>query len=236
MGTEISSWQMEVTRLMLTSLARIVRTVCLLDKVGSSATTWMRTSGLEKTHPFQGLCRNLQVPVVEITPGKYFEIVVWQESFGDKVRRTHNEPTRLTADTPIQDMVSWTSDRPPFAPQWSFAALDGSHDTARVVRYLLSTYYEQSRKVRDRGEGYIEMLRILSEYTETQVAPALLTNVLHACQDNGMNYVAVGSTEKNPTEIAKLHTRFRFRTTDKSIIWVAKVAPNPSTKNHNLRS
>lgn len=234
-GTEILSWQVEVAHLMLTGLARTAQIVCLLDKVGSSATTWMRTFGFEKAHSFQELRRNLQVPVVEVTPGKYLEIVAWQESFDDKVRRAHNELMRLTTDTPAQDMVSWTSNRPFFAPQWSFIALDKSHDIAQVAGYLLSACYRQDWEARGWKEGYIEMLGVLPEYAETQVAPALLTNALRAYQDDGMDYAAVGLAEENPTEIAKLYTEFGFETTGESTIWVAEVAPNPSAKNHNLR-
>lgn len=233
-GTEILSWQIETARLMLSGLTRPAQIVCLLDKIGSSDTTWMRTFGFEKAHSFQELRRDLQAPLAEVVPGKYLEVVTWQESFDDKVRRAHNELMRLTSDAPAQDREAWTSNRPFFAPQWSFVALDKSRDVAQVAGYLLSACYQQDWEARGWKEGYIEMLGVLPEYAETQVAPALLANALRAYQSDGMDYAAVGLAAENPTEIAKLYTEFGFETTGESAIWVAEVNPIPSAKNRNL--
>lgn len=90
-----------MTYLVLTGLARTIQIVCLLDRVDSSTTTWMQTSGFGRVHSLQELHRNLQTPVIEVTPREYLEITAWQESFDDKIRRTRNELVRLATDIPV---------------------------------------------------------------------------------------------------------------------------------------
>lgn len=222
-GTAILKWQIDVAHRMLKNKSRPAQIVCLVDQVGSSVTGWMNTFGFEKTHSFQELRRKLREPVVLISPGAYLEVIPWQSNLDDKVRRAHNELMRLTAGCPAQNMESWTTNRPFFAPQWSFIVLDKSSDVAKVAGYILSACYQQDWEARGWKEGYIEMLGVLPEYSGTQVPSALITHALAAYQRDGMDCGAIGLADENPTEVSKLYKSFGFKVTGESTIWMADV-------------
>ncbi|MCI6585333.1 MAG: N-acetyltransferase [Mobiluncus sp.] len=227
-GTEIFQWEVATARKMLADKPRPAQIVCFVDRSSSNISGWMYTFGFEKKHSFLELRRDLNEPIPEIEPGQYLKIVPWSETFDDRVRRAHNELMELTSGSPAQDMESWTSNRPFFAPEWSFIALDKSSDVAEVAGYLLSARYEQDWEALGWKEGYTEILGVLPDYAESKVAQALLSRTLNTYRDSGMAFAAVGLAEENPTEVAKLYTSFGYQATGGSTMWVVDLKDKPT--------
>lgn len=230
-GANIFQWEVSTARQMLEDKPRPAQIVCFLDKTAGNITGRMYTYGFEKAHSFLELRRDLTEPVEVHQPGQYLEIQPWNENLDDHIRRAHNELMSITSGAPAQDTKSWKENRQFFAPEWSFVALDKSSDVAEVAGYLLSARYEQDWEALGWKEGYTEMLGVLPDYAETQVAEALLTSAITAYRDAGMRYAAVGLAEENPTDVAKLYTRFGYSVTGGSTMWVVDMKDEPDAPN-----
>ncbi|EFU80026.1 hypothetical protein HMPREF0388_1257 [Mobiluncus curtisii ATCC 51333] len=222
-GSIIFQWEVQTAHTMLTDKPRPAQIVCFVDQAASGAEPQLRASGFIPAHTYLELRRDLAAPGELVAPGQYLEIIPWSPDFDDHVRRAHNELMALAAGAPAQDMQTWQSSRPFFAPQWSFIALDKSSDVAEIAGYLLSARYEQDWEAMGFTQGYTEILGVLPDYAETQVAAALLSHAIASYQESGMQYAAVGLDQENPTDVAQLYTDFGYEVTGGSTEWVVNL-------------
>lgn len=222
-GSIIFQWEVQTAHAMLADKPRPAQIVCFVDRAASDAAHQLQENGFQPAHTYLELRRDLATPGELVAPGQYLEIVPWSPDFDDHVRRAHNELMALAAGAPAQDLQTWQSNRHFFAPQWSFIALDKSSDVAEVAGYLLSARYEQDWEAMGFTQGYTEILGVLPDYAETQVAAALLSHAIVAYQESGMQFAAVGLDQENPTEVAKLYTDFGYEVTGGSTEWVVNL-------------
>ena len=222
-GSAIFEWEVATAKEMLQGRGEYAQIVCFVDQSGANLSDWMRTFGFEKTQSFLELRRDLKEAVEVVEPGQYLQVIQWSPELDDQVRRAHNRLIELTVGAPAQDAQAWQENRTFFAPQWSFVALDRSTDRAEVAGYLLSARFEADWEALGWSEGYTEMLGILPQYADTDVAHALLSRAIAAYQTDGMDYATVGLAEANPTDVASLYEEFGYRETGASTMWVMDV-------------
>lgn len=238
-GRQILVWEVATARQLLADCDKPAQIVCFQDRGSSVSPSRMYELGFRKSHSYIEMRRDLNQPVEVVSPGQYLEIVPFSEALDDRVRRAHNTLISMTTGAPAQDMESWTANRAFFAPEWSFIALDKSSDVAQVAGYLLSARYEQDWEALGWTEGYTELVGVLPEYVDTDVAEALVTSAVAAYRESGMQRCAVSLSQDNRTEVIELYTRLGYAVTGGSTVWVIDVISaslHNEVANENRRS
>lgn len=225
-GRAVLEWEITVAGMIAGQIGKDCEIVSYTDNNSSSLEGFMASVGFTKDHVYTELRRPLQQIPELVEPGPYLSIVPWQADYDDQVRRAHNELMSFISGEPPMDATTWENSRENFAPQWSFVALDKSSDRSQVAGYLLSASYDQDWHERGWKEGYTEILGVLPQWSQTQVAKALLTSALAAYYADSMQYAAVGLDAKNNTAAQELYEQMGYRVAGLSTRWVISI-PNP---------
>ncbi|OKL45979.1 hypothetical protein BSR29_08340 [Boudabousia liubingyangii] len=144
------------------------------------------------------------------TPGPLIKIEPWNPDLENLVRLAALEFAPGAVNSIGRNLEQWKANRPDFAPELSFIALDRSTDRTRVAGFLLAAKYEQDWEVLGWQEGYIDLLEVGLAWRQTDVAKELVSATMHAAKAAGLDKVATAVSSHHELAATKLFGSLGF--------------------------
>lgn len=163
--------------------------------------------------------RAAELPAIELA--RPMELVPWSHELDDAIRLAHGETVGPDSRPPSPQR--WQEGRTYFVPEWSFLVLDHTTDRAQVAGYLLSSKYEQDWPTLGWSEGYVDMLGVRAPWRGKRIATALLTRVMAAYAESGMEYAALGLDHPSKDDSFGLFDKLGFVPTRDATTYVMQV-------------
>lgn len=100
---------------------------------------------------------------------------------------------------------------------------DGSGGGEQVVGFVITERHEADWPRQGFRGAYVALVGVVREHRGERIAPAMLTAVLRACRDAGLERVELDVDSENPSGAVGLYSALGFRPTWRSVALVAEV-------------
>ncbi|NCD18647.1 MAG: N-acetyltransferase [Actinobacteria bacterium] len=220
-GTAIVTWQGDIARHLLARSGREgpAQIVHFADETVDGMVDLLARSGYTARRWYTQMRRDLseQIPLVRLGP--YLAIEPWSQGWSDQARRAHNQAFSDYGESLAVTPEQWERHVASMVPEWCFVAIDRSTDRARVAGYILASKWEEDWPALGWREGYIEALGVLAEWRGRGVGRSLLTRVMMAFRDAGMDYAGIDVDHDEPTGAQHLYAELGFEPTHRTIMY-----------------
>lgn len=168
-------------------------------------------AGFTPARYYAEMRRDLAAPLPQVRPTPGVRVVPWTPELDEAVRVAHNEAFADHWGSEPRTPEAWQHGRSMFAPSWSRVALDEA--TGEVAGYALSGRYEQDWPVAGYTSGYTELLGVRRAWRGRGLAVALLTAVMSAYREDGMQYAELDVDTANPSGAHGLYAALGYEVT-----------------------
>ncbi|WHP18093.1 GNAT family N-acetyltransferase [Cellulomonas sp. ES6] len=168
-------------------------------------------AGFTPVRYYAEMRRDLAAPLPEVRRTEGVRVVPWTPELDEAVRLAHNEAFADHWGSEPRTPEAWQHGRSMFAPAWSRVAVDEA--TGEVAGYALSGRYEQDWPVAGYTSGYTELLGVRRAWRGRGLAVALLTAVMEAYREDGIQYAELDVDTANPSGAHGLYADLGYEVT-----------------------
>lgn len=176
-----------------------------------SAVALARLLGFRPVRYSATLSRDVTLPIEPREPDPSVRIVPWSAALSDSTLDAHRAAFRDHWGTqPVGD-ESWSTllDGPFVRHDLTFLAVPAD-DPGTVVGYAVTSVFEHDFPGQGYTSSYLDLLGTRTEWRGRGVASALLSRVLAATRDAGLDRVVLDVDTENPTGAVGLYTAQGF--------------------------
>lgn len=219
-GTEVLRWEVGSARALLAGIDRAVPGAVFLyaHEPDAGARVLGARQGMVEERWFTTMLRDLAAPIADV------ETDLRIEPFGPHWW----EPARVARNDAFRD--HWGSLQ---TPPDSWARFVGSShfrddlsrivvDGDRVVAFALAAVHEEDWEVQGYTSAYIGLVGVVRDHRGRGLAPAVITAMLRAARDAGLEKVNLDVDTESPTGANSLYGRLGFDPTDREVAMVAR--------------
>jgi|TARA_Y100001947_G_scaffold111048_1_gene95396 mycothiol synthase len=224
-GTQVLRWEYETAQTELARTdARLPGAIFLhAYEHDAEARALGARRGMPEERWFTTMLRDLSDPIPEV-PLDAGSPALRIETFGPQWR----DATRVARNDAFRD--HWGSlETPPerwerfvsgsqFRDDLSRVVVDGD----RVVAMALATVNEDDWEVQGYTSAYVALIGVVRDYRGRRLAPAVITALLTAARDAGLEKVNLDVDTESPTGANSLYGRLGFEATDREVAMVAR--------------
>lgn len=221
-GSAMLGWQVERARELLAGAEGEGQLIVHVEDGMNTCSELVERHGFVPGGYHTEMRRDLRGTAVEPSQlPRPLELVPWSNELDDAIRLAHGET--FGPDSRPPSAQRWQEGRTYFVPEWSFLVLDHTSDRAQVAGYVLSSKYEQDWPTLGWSEGYVDMLGVRAPWRGKGIATALLTQVMAAYAESGMEYAALGLDHPSREDSFGLFDKLGFVPTRDSTTYVMQV-------------
>jgi GNAT superfamily N-acetyltransferase len=223
-GRSLLGWQLERARALVAARRAELGTAVSggallnLEEHLHPAARLAERAGMHRARWMSIMRRDLSLPVPELATPPGLRLVPYSAELDEPLRLAHNEAfTEHWGFQPHdrQTWQTWSTGHRNFAPQWSFALLDGDE----IAAYALSAAYEQDWPAQGYTEGWTSKLGVRAPWRRQGLAKVLLAASLEAFRRDGMQYGGLDVDSENPTGAVSLYTGMGYEVLRRSVAW-----------------
>lgn len=221
-GSAMLGWQIDRARELVAGLGGTGQLIVHVEDGMNASGELVERHGFSPGGYHTEMRRDLRTETVEIPQvPRPLELRPWSYELDDAIRLAHGEA--FGADSRPPSAERWQEGRTYFVPEWSFLVLDHTSDRAQVAGYILSSKYEQDWEALGWSEGYVDMLGVRAPWRGKGIATALLTRVMGAYAESGMEYAALGLDHPSRDDSFGLFDKLGFIPTRDSTTYIMQV-------------
>lgn len=219
-GSEIARWQYEtvLTALAETDAAVPAALFQYAPEHDAGARAVGAALGLVEERWFSTMVRDLSQPIPDV-PCE-LEIVPFTEEWFEPTRIGRNNAFRDhwgSLETPSERWERFVRG-PHLRPDLSRIVVDG--DT--VVAFALASVNEDDWPLQGYTSAYIDLIGVVREYRGRRLAPAVITAMLRAVRDAGLEKANLDVDTESPTGANSLYGGLGFEATEREVALVAR--------------
>ena len=184
--------------------------------------------GLREERWFSTMVRDLALEIPEIAiaddesgDAPQLEIVAYDASRTEQARLARNDAFRDhwgSLETPPERWSHFV-DGPFLRPDLSWLAVEGD----RIVAFALGSVNEEDWAVQGYSSVYIDLIGVTRDRRGRRLAPAVITALLRAARDAGLEKAVLDVDTESPTGANSLYGRLGFEPTERSVALVSHI-------------
>jgi mycothiol synthase len=217
-GRAVFAWQEERARERLAGVkGGVLRTY--VEERNPSHVALLKLTGSTVVRYFTEMTRPLSEPVPDLPFPEELDLVTFDESISEDIRRAHNDAFQDHWGSEPRDAESWgfVTSHPEFRPDWSLALREKR--TGTVAAYQMASFDPASRELLGRAEGYTDLLGVRRSWRGRGLAPALLAEAMRRYRAAGMDSAGLGVDTENPSGALGLYERMGYVPTQRSLVF-----------------
>ena len=221
-GREVMRWEHERAEEALDEIGRTVPSAVFVyaDEPDVGARRLAERRGFVEERWFASMVRDLtlEIPEIEVPPA--VEIVAYTPDRKEAARLARNDAFRDhwgSLETPPE---RWTRfiEGPFLRPDLSWIAVEGD----RIVAFALGSVNEEDWEAQGYTSVYIDLIGVTRDRRGQRLAPAVITALLRAARDAGLEKVVLDVDTESPTGANRLYGRLGFEPTERSVALVRR--------------
>ncbi|GAA3633139.1 GNAT family N-acetyltransferase [Microbacterium awajiense] len=222
-GRDVLRWEHESALSRLASMDASVPAgiFVYIDEVDTAGRRLAERRGFALERWFSSMVRDLalEAPSIDVPDG--IDVVAFERRWSESTRLARNDAFRDhwgSLETPAD---RWTKmiEGPHHRDDLSFVAVDGD----RVVALALGSVNEDDWEMQGYSSVYIELIGVVRDHRGMRLAPAVITALLRAARDAGLDKAVLDVDTESPTGANSLYGRLGFEATERAMALVARV-------------
>jgi ribosomal protein S18 acetylase RimI-like enzyme len=186
--------------------------------------------GLRVERWFATMVRDLggEIPEVEPTANQDeppIAIIAYDAALKEATRLARNDAFRDhwgSLETPPERWAQFI-DGPFLRPDLSWLAVEDSPHGKRVVALALGSVNEEDWEVQGYSSVYVDLIGVVRDRRGRRLAPAVITALLRAARDAGLEKVVLDVDTESPTGANGLYGRLGFESTELMVALVSRI-------------
>jgi mycothiol synthase len=177
--------------------------------------------GLVEERWFTTMVRDLALEIPDVEPVGDVVVRGYDPSFKEAARLARNDAFRDhwgSLETPPERWAQFI-EGPFLRPDLSRIAVEGD----RIVAFALGSVNEADWEAQGYTGVYVDLIGVVRDRRGRRLAPAVITALLKAARDAGLEKVVLDVDTESPTGANSLYGRLGFEATERSVALVARL-------------